>query len=98
MGKLIQSLITFVAVVFGTFIFIKQDISLITQYGKTLVILGAFGIILTSVGTLFSTRGDDVVIHNKNLSLVYFVFVIIFGAATLYKGKEFINMISKTVM
>ena len=91
-------IITIAAGFFGIYILVKQDLSLIPKYGYTLIILGVIGILMTSLGTLFSTRGDHADIHNKNLDVLYFIFVIIFGAATLYKGEEFINMVSKTIM
>jgi hypothetical protein len=94
MERIVEIVITLVAVVFGVVIILNQDLSLIGNYGKTLLILGVFGIVMTSVGTMFSYKGEDADLHTKKISLVYFVIVIIFGAMTLYKGKEFIALIS----
>lgn len=95
MANIVKFLITTVALGFGIFIFINQDISLIYKYGRALIVLGAIGIIFVSAGTLFSSRYEIEEIHNKYLNIAYFFFIIMCGVGVLFKGEYLVLELSK---
>lgn len=98
MGRLVQGIINITAAGFGIFIILAQDVGLVHVYGKTLMVLGGVGIIMLGVGTLLSSRGEHADIHSKNLHLLYFSFVILFGVLTYFKGELFVEYISAALV
>lgn len=95
MGKLFQGIISLAAFGFGAYILLSGNVTLVSTYGKTLMLLGAAGIVATAFGTLFSSTTDHAEVHSKTLSIVYFCFVISFGLLTYFKGEAFIAYISE---